>query len=146
MFDNLLKLVSENAGEAIINNPSIPNERNEEAIKEASSGIMNQLGGLMNEGGISAITDLFQGGNLQNNPAISKITNSVAGNLMEKFGLNSSQASDIVAKLIPTVLGKLVNKTNDPSDNSFDLQDIVKSIGGSGGGNILGQVKGMFGM
>ena len=32
MLDNLLDLVKQHAGEAIINNPVIPTERNDEAI------------------------------------------------------------------------------------------------------------------
>ena len=43
MFDQLLKLVKENAGEAIINNPAIPNQQNDAAINTAATGIMDQL-------------------------------------------------------------------------------------------------------
>ena len=42
MFDNLLQLIKENAGESIINNPAIPNEKNDAAIQVAGEGIMNQ--------------------------------------------------------------------------------------------------------
>ena len=32
MFDQIVTLVKQNAGTAIINNPAIPNERNDEAV------------------------------------------------------------------------------------------------------------------
>jgi hypothetical protein len=37
MLDQITDLVKQHAGEAIINNPAILNERNDEAINEASS-------------------------------------------------------------------------------------------------------------
>ena len=52
MFDQLVNLVKQHAGSAIVDNPAIPNERNEEAINETSSSI---AGGLQN---------MFSGGNV----------------------------------------------------------------------------------
>jgi len=46
--------------------------------------------------------------------------------------------------LIPIVLSKLVNKTNDPKDNSFGLDDIIGSLAGKKGG-LLGSLKGLLG-
>ncbi len=40
MLEQLIKLVKEHAGEAIINNPAVPNEHHEEAIKATAGGIM----------------------------------------------------------------------------------------------------------
>lgn len=146
MFENLLKLVQDNAGDAIINNPSIPNERNEEAVGLASEGIMGHLKDLSANGGIEKVLDIFKGGNAGSNPEISGIAGSVAGKMMERFGLDASQANGIVEKLVPQVMEKFVNKTNDPNDNSFDLQDIMGTLtgGSSGLGDILGKVKGLF--
>ncbi|MCC6817978.1 MAG: hypothetical protein IT245_03685 [Bacteroidia bacterium] len=146
MFENLLKLVQENAGDAIINNPSVPNERNDEAVGLASEGIMDHLKQLGSGGGLNSIMDMFKGGNVSSNPEIANIAGGVAGKLMDKLGLDASQAQGIVSKLVPQVMEKFVNKTNDPNDNSFDLQDIISSVSGNGGGigDILGKVKGLF--
>ncbi len=43
MLDQLILLVKEHAGEAIINNPAIPNEKNEAAISETAGGIFDVL-------------------------------------------------------------------------------------------------------
>jgi hypothetical protein len=134
MFDNLLQLVKDHAGDTIVNNPAIPNEKNDEAISATTNGIMSQLQNLAGEGGLSNITSLFQSGNIQDHPALSKIGGGVAGNLMEKFGISSQQAGDIVSQLVPAVMSKFVSKTNDPSDNSFDLKDIMSKLNTGNGG------------
>ena len=43
MLDNLRDLVRQSAGDAIINNPAIPNEKNEEVISDASGSILSGL-------------------------------------------------------------------------------------------------------
>lgn len=145
MFENLLKLVQENAGEAIINNPSIPNQHNEAAIETASSGIFDHLKGLAANGGLESVVSMFSGGQTDPN-ALSGMSNNIAGNLMQKFGIDGAQAQSVVQNLIPKVMGQLVNKTNDPQDNSFDLQGIIGAIGGSEGGlgGVMSQLKGLF--
>ena len=50
MFDNLLKLVQENAGDAIINNSAIPNEKNNLAVNETTASIFNTLKSQANGG------------------------------------------------------------------------------------------------
>ncbi|MBK6838166.1 MAG: hypothetical protein IPG90_07685 [Bacteroidetes bacterium] len=59
MFDNLLQLIKENAGESIINNPAIPNEKNDAAIQVAGEGIMNQLKGVLAGGGMQNLMEMF---------------------------------------------------------------------------------------
>ena len=43
MLENLLDLVKQHAGSAIIDNPAIPNQHNEAAISEAGNSIMDGL-------------------------------------------------------------------------------------------------------
>lgn len=142
MFENLLQLIKENAGDAIINNPAIPNEKNDAAISAAGEGIMEQLKGAMSGGGAQGIMEMFSGGNPSSSPMVGQISNSVAQSLMSKFGIDSGQAGNIVQSLIPTVMNKLVHKTNDPNDSSFDIQGIMNSLGGGGG--IMDNLKKLF--
>ncbi len=144
MLENLIQLVRENAGEAIINNSAIPNEKNEAAVETAASSIFDQLKGQLNQGGLESITNLFQGGG--STELINNISSGAAGDLMKKFGLDSNAAGGIVEKLIPVVMDKFVKKTNDPNDSSFDLQGIIGSLTGGGqAGGILNTIKGLFG-
>ena len=145
MFDNLLKLVQENAGEAIVNNPAIPDEKNDAAINVASEGIMDHLKQLGAGGGLDSVLSIFQGGNAGSHPEIANMAGNVAGKLMSNFGIDATQAQGIVQHLIPQVMEKFVSKTNDPNDNSFNLQDIIGSVTGGGDlGDILSKVKGLF--
>jgi hypothetical protein len=101
------------------------------------------MGGLQNVlagGGLQSILGLFgKGGNAGASAGISKnpIVNMIAGHfmskLMGKFGLNSSAASGIAGSLIPAVLGGLINKTNDPSNNGFSLDGLLGTLMGNGG-------------
>ena len=76
-----------------------------------------------------------------------------ADKLMNKFNLGGNQANSIAGSLIPNVLNGLVNKTNDPSNSTFSLDNLLNSItggqssqiaqqqgGGGGLSNILGQL------
>ncbi|MEO6583969.1 MAG: hypothetical protein ABIO05_06575 [Ferruginibacter sp.] len=146
MFENLLNLVKENAGDAIINNPAIPNERNDEAISCASNSIVDGLKGAISSGNISDVLSMFIGGNAANSPIAHNIQGGFIQNLMDKFGLDGNQASGIANNLMPSILNKFVHKTNDPNDNSFHLQDIIQNLTGGKGGldiqNIISQFQG----
>ncbi|MBS1748509.1 MAG: hypothetical protein JST63_01240 [Bacteroidetes bacterium] len=139
MFENLLDLVKQHAGDAIINNPAIPNDRNNEAISEATNSIAGGLQGLFSQsGGLKDIIKMFSGqnqGTTTNNIAQS-LSGGLIENLMSKFGINSQSAGSIASSLIPSVLSSLVSKTNDPNDSSFNIQDIFNKFSG-------GQTSGM---
>lgn len=144
MFDNLLNLVKEHAGESIINNPAIPNEKNEEAIHTTTNSIMDTLKAQMSGGNLTSIMDMFNGGNVNSSPVNSIIQSNAATDLMKKFGIDSTQASSIVSSLLPKVMDQFVNKTNDPKDNSFDINGIMSSLGGSNAGDMLGNITNLF--
>jgi len=144
MLKNLLELVKESAGDAIINNPAVPNERNNAVIEEATNSLFKGLKGTAKQQGINSLKDIFQQGDVQSSPVVNKLSAGVAGDLMKKFGLDKGAASSIVAMLIPVVMSKLVKKTNDPKDNSFNLDGIIGALAGKKGG-LLGSLKGLLG-
>lgn len=145
MFDNLLNLVKEHAGDAIVNNPAIPNEKNDEAIHSTTTSIVDTLKAQMSSGNLSALTDMFKGGNVNASPVASSVQNNVVADLMKKFGIDNAQASGIASSLIPKVMESFTKKTNDPNDSSFDMTSIMSSLGGGGAaGGIGGMLKGLF--
>jgi hypothetical protein len=161
MLENLQNLIREHAGEAIINNPAIPNERNEEAVADASSSIISGLKTAVANGNTNEVHSLFNNGPAaaSTSPVTKNIQAGFAQNLMQKFGLDSGKAGAIAASLIPMVLQKFVQKTNDPNDKSFDLSNVLGSLTGGGGlgsimnglggsdkdgGGIMGKIGGMF--
>lgn len=161
MLESLQNLVREYAGDAIINNPAIPNERNEEAVADASSSIFSGLKTAVANGNTDDVQSLFSNGPAAagTSPVAQNIQAGFAQNLMQKFGLDAGKAGGIASSLIPMVLQKLVHKTNDPNDKSFDLSSVIGSLTGGGGignimnslgggdkdgGGIMGKIGGMF--
>ena len=121
MIDQLIKLVEQNAGEAIVKNQAIPNQFNNAAIQDVAEQT------------------------LANNPMVKQIISNIAANFGSKFGVSPQVAQSIASGLIPQVLNQFVNKTNDPNDKDFDLQDMMRGFSGNSSLNIndiLGQVTG----
>jgi hypothetical protein len=170
MLENLLDLIKQNAGAAIIDNPAIPNTQNEAAITTTGNSIVDSLKKMVAGGNAQDLINLFnhQGGNIANTPAAQQISGGVIQSLMDKFGLGQAAAGGIASNLIPTVLQSLVSKTNDPNDNSFDIKGIISHLAGgqsqvggmdiqsligrftggtagAGGGGIMDTIKGLFG-
>lgn len=136
MLEVLQGLIQQAGQGAVIQNPEVPNEHNEGVMGEVMQGL---IGGLSNQansqGGLGSLIGLLGGGtgnsgNLMSNPIVGNIAQSVIGNLMGKFGLSNSAASDVVCNMLPFVLGNLIDKTNDPNDNSIDLGGLMGSITG----------------
>lgn len=131
MFDELLKLVSNESGEQIINNPEIPNEQNNAAIETTTGSIMDGLKSQISGGNGADVLSLLGGqSGIQGNPLVGNLTANVTSSLMDKLGVSNPVAKQIAASLVPVVIGKLVNRTNDPNDSSFDINSIFGSLTG----------------
>ena len=141
MLDNLTDLVKGLAGDAVVNNPDIPNDQNNEVVAEASHTVASGLQNMVAGGGLQNIISMFSGGGQQSggqqsaggllsNPIVNMMIGHFASKLMNKFGLNSNQASNVSSNLIPSVISGLINKTNDPNNSSFTLDNILHSLTG----------------
>lgn len=134
MLEQLLNLVKGHSQEAIVQNPAIPNEHNEEAIQTVTQSIMGGLQNQAQSGNLSGLMGLLtgrsgtSGGNLLNNPIVGGIAQSAIGSLMNKFGMSNSAAGGIVQQILPSVLGSLIRKTNDPNDSSMDMNGMMGSL------------------
>lgn len=147
MLDQLVKLVEQNAGSAIINNKAIPDQHNSAAIQTVAEQIFNGLKNQASQGNLQQIAGLFQGGksNFSSNPIVSQLISSVAGSVASKFGVSPQAAQSMASSLLPTVMSQFVKKTNDPNDKSFDLTNVMRSVSGNSSldvGSIIGQVAG----
>jgi hypothetical protein len=158
MLDQLIKLVEQHAGKDIVQNDAIPNQHNNAAIQDVAAQIFNGLQGNVKSGNLQQVVSMFQGNNsgnsLVNNPLVTTIIGNVAGSLGEKFGVSNQQAQLIAKSLLPTVMNQFVQKTNNPSDNDFDLQNMMRGFTGDNNfnvGSVVGQLasspqaKGMVG-
>lgn len=146
MLDQLVKLVEQNAGKAIIQNDAIPNQFNNAAIQEVAGGIFNALKGQVAQGNMNQVVSMFQkSGNasaLAGNPMVKQMVGSIAQTIAAKFGVSPQAASSLVSGLLPTVMNQFIQKTNDPKDQSFDLTNMMRQMSGNSSldlGSLLGQ-------
>ena len=147
MFDMLMNLVRQHAGQAVINNPAVPNSQNDTVMETVTGSIMNSLGQQAQSGGLGGLLSMFTGqggsGNVDNHPVTQDVQQNVQQDLMGKLGISPQVAMSIAGALVPVVLNKLMHKTADPNDSSIDAGSLMSSLGGGGGlGGMLG---GLFG-
>jgi len=148
MIDQLIKLVEQNAGELIVKNNAVPNQFNNAAIEEVARQMLSGMQSQVNGGNMQQFASMFGGGNtssLANNPMVTQIIANIAGNFASKFGVSQQTASSIAGSLIPQVMNQFVNKTNDPNDRDFDLQDMLRGFTGNNKldvGDVLGGLVG----
>jgi hypothetical protein len=142
MLENLFNLIKEQAGDAVINNPVVPNEQNEAVVASATHSVAEELQGTLASGGLQNVLSLFSGGvnsnssggigSLVSNPIVQSIIGNFTNKLTSNHGISSSQAGGIASSLIPGVISSLISKTNDPNNSSFDINSIIGSLSGGG--------------
>lgn len=136
MLEVLQGLIQQYGQGAVVNNPAVPNQHNEGVMNEVMEGL---VGGLSNQanspGGLGSLLGLLGSGSgsgqgLMSNPVVGNIAQSVITNLMQKFGLSNSAAASVVASMLPSVLGSLIDKANDPDDDSVSTGGIMDVLSG----------------
>jgi hypothetical protein len=142
MFENLINLVRQNAGDAVINNPAIPNEKNEEAVETASGSIISTLKNALAGGKLNDVLGFFKKGVAGSPALVQEATNNYAQDLQNKLGLAPAEATKTAAGLVPKAMNQLASKTADPSDNSFNIQDIFNKLSGNKTGGL--DIQGML--
>ena len=136
MLEVLQGLIQQYGQGAVVNNPAVPNQHNEGVMNEVMEGLMGGLSNQANsQGGLGSLLGLLGGSagsgqSMMSNPIVGNIAQSVIGNLMEKFGLSNSAAASVVASMLPQVLGSLINKANDPDDDSVSTGGIMDVLSG----------------
>ena len=136
MFEQLVQLVKENMGAV---NAPVPDNKQEETATVVSHSIIDTLKQAAGTGNVKDLLGMFSGNKTPEATATGQEAKArAAGDLSSKLGLDAAQAEGIAGGLIPNVLKNLVHKTNDPSDSSFNLQDIFSKLTGgkSGGFNV----------
>ena len=138
MLEELFNLVKGAAGDAVINNPDVPNEQNNEVVAEATNTVASGLRNMVAGGGLQSIISMFNnkdqqsGGssNLLNNPIVNMMIGHFSGKLTGKYNMGTTQANNVAGSLIPGVMSNLISKSNDPANNGFSLEGLLNSITG----------------
>ncbi len=152
MLEQLTQLIQQSGLQSVINNPEVPNEHNDAVIAEAQNSILSTFGQLNASGETQQVNDALESAD---HPVTQNIQQNFAGNIMEKFGINSATATSIAATLIPTVLNAIKGggaQGGGGAGNGFNIQDILSSLGGSnigsggfGSGNIQSSISNIGG-
>ena len=134
MLEELFNLVKSAAGSSVIDNPDVPNEKNNDVVAEATSTVASGFRNIVAGGGVGSLVSLFnkkdnqqQSGGLMSNPIVAMMIGHFASKLMSKFNMNGSQANNVSSSLIPNVINSLVNKSNDQS-SGFSLENLLKQF------------------
>lgn len=131
MIDNLQNLVRQNAGDAVINNPAIPNEKNDVAVSEAGNSIFSTLKNALGQGKIREVLNYFKGGSSAGSgEVVQEATTHYAQQLQNNLGVNAQEANSVANKVVPQTMSQLAAKTADPNDKSFNIQDIFNQLSG----------------
>jgi len=143
MFDNLLgDLVKQFAGDAVINNPAVPNEKNESAISSITDGILGGLKQHAAGGGLGSIIGMLTNSGQVDDTTTQNVQGSVVDSLIGKLGLGKAAASGIAASIVPSILGALSKNSADKNNTSFDPSSILSSLTGgkTEGMDIMGMI------
>ena len=138
MLEQLFNLVKESSGDAVIKNPDVPNEHNNEVVAEATNTVASGLRNMVAGGGLQSIISMFtnkgqEGGGgkgLLSNPIVNMMIGHFSGKLTGKYNMGATQANNVAGSLIPDVMRNLISKSNDPANNGFSLEGLLNSITG----------------
>ncbi|GAB4043538.1 hypothetical protein [Spirosoma jeollabukense] len=139
MLETLMNLVKQHAGQAVINNPAIPNAQNDSVMQTVASSIMSGLGQQAQGGGLGNLLGMVvNGGNVQQSSVTQGVQQHVEQNLMEKLGISPQVAMSVASAVVPMVLSKLMHKAADPNDSSVDGNSIMGAATGQQGVDWMG--------
>lgn len=138
MVEVLQSLIQQFGQDAVVNNADVPDQLNNDVQSEVMSGIVSGLSEqATSQGGLGGLMSLFtdtsaaaSSSSLMSNPIVSMISQSVIGNLMQKFNLSNGAASGVVSSMLPNVLSGLISKTNDPNESGIDMSGVMSMLSG----------------
>jgi hypothetical protein len=157
MLDQLFNIVKQFGQDTVVNNPDVPNEYNQEVMADATQTIAGGFKNIVAGGGLQNILDLFKGGGnttggngssgggiggLLKNPIVSMMIGYFISKLVKKYSMSPSVASGVANSLIPNSLNGLINETKDPNNANLNLDGLIGSLIGGGGGSDTQDQKG----
>src|SRR5688572_17564816 len=114
MIDKLINLIRQHAGDGIINNNAIPNEKNETAVETAGTSIMATLKNALAGGRIQDVLGFFKSGNPQSESIVQEATTNYANDLQSNIGISEAAATAAASQVVPQTMQQLAQKTVDP--------------------------------
>jgi hypothetical protein len=131
MFEKLFMLVKNNAGRAVIDNPTIPVKYHDAVINEASSSIIEVLKGQIENGKLKDMIKYFQFPGIYHNPLITSTVNKFANKLNNFYGIEPAEALDVANALIPQVMQEMIKQSKSEQSSDFALGKLLGSLSGN---------------
>jgi hypothetical protein len=127
MLQELMNMVRQFGHQTVVENPEVPNEHNEDVMREAGDSIFSGLQQSANNNDTESIAGLLKGE--QSHPAVAKVQHNFADNIVQKFGINNGVAQGLSASLIPTVLRSLLKRPG--TGGALSLSLLASLTGGN---------------
>src|SRR5688572_29969326 len=104
MLDKLINLIRQHAGDSIINNPSIPNDRNEMAVETAGTSILDTLKNALAGGRLNDVLGYFKQGQAGSPGLVREATDNYSHELQNKLGIPVTTANQTASATIPNAM------------------------------------------
>lgn len=129
MINKIKAMVWEFSQDAIINNTSIPNDKNDIAIETTATSLIEHI----HEEAVTcygrSLLNIFRvDDDPVLNPSVERISNRVASDLAKRLDIDNSAAYGVVTRIIPPIINKIRYKLQDPNDHEFDLHELLHSF------------------
>jgi hypothetical protein len=144
MLDQLFNIVRQASEHAVVKNPEIPNEYNQDVMADATKTVAGGFQNILAGGGFNNILDLFRGGGnntgrqggiggLLKNPLVTMMIGYFISKLVGKYKMSPASASRVANDVIPNTVSNLVQQVNDPNNNKSTLDGLINSLAGGSG-------------
>lgn len=129
MLDNLINLVKQQFDSNSASPSAVINNK-EAAVQNAGSSIVDTLKNAASSGRIKELLAFFNSGDgsLASNDLVKEATGNFANSLQKTQGIDITEAEKIASQVVPNTMSQFANQTADPSNNSFNLQDVFNQL------------------
>lgn len=159
MFDSLKRIAMQKLMEKMASN-ALGSSETSAAAEEGAGALIESIKAKMSGGGMSQVTELFKGENLESNDLFGEAKQKIAS-ILESKGMSSEEAAAEAERTAPELVNGLKEKfeSTDEADKEFSLDSLTGLLGGNTGdmlnsakdllggnaGNILNTAKNLFG-
>lgn len=145
MLDSIIGYVKQFVGDAISNNPAIPDDKKDLAAQTASSALVDGFKEHFTSENRFGVTELFSGRGYSITDGLRK---TVGDALTEKVGLSADVANDVSSSIVTRIIEAISKKVNDPNEKEFYVESVLAAFIGDKTdekGGLLGAIGRFFG-
>jgi hypothetical protein len=127
MIQQILELVREHSQDLILENPAIPNEKNESAIALVADSLLGGIKQMASDP--SAISGLMSGAS--GSGLMQQMIDSAVSRMSSELNISFETANSILSQLLPRVLAGFGSKMADPLNTEFTIHGLIQHLTGA---------------